>query len=195
MSRARMALAALTLALAGVAGTLLWVTLRGEDVGTASVGGPFTLTDETGRTVTEADFEGRPTVIFFGFTFCPDVCPTTLYELTLLMQDLGEDADKVNWLFVSVDSARDTPEQLAQYTSAFDSRILGLSGTEAQIAAIAKQYFVYYKRVPLEGGDYTMEHTATVFLMDSGNHLFGTIGYGEAPAMALSKLRRLVRDG
>ncbi|WP_118134675.1 SCO family protein [Oceanicella sp. SM1341] len=194
MPRARIAIAALTLVLAAIAGTLLWITFRGEDT-SATVGGPFTLVDETGRTVTQADFEGSPTVIFFGFTFCPDVCPTTLYELTLQMQDLGPDADKADWLFVTVDPERDTPEALRQYTSAFDSRIIGLSGTEEQVAAMAKQYFAYYKRVPMEGGDYTMEHTATVFLMDSGNELFGTIGYGEDAGMALSKLRRLLRDG
>jgi protein SCO1/2 len=127
--------------------------------GVASIGGPFTLTRSDGRTVTERDFLDKPTAIFFGFTFCPEVCPTTLYELSGLIRDLGPEADRMNFAFVSVDWERDGPEELASYTSAFDSRIQGLSGTEAEIEAVTRAYRVYYKRVPVEGGETTPSTT------------------------------------
>ncbi|MCO0638367.1 SCO family protein, partial [Lutimaribacter sp. EGI FJ00014] len=131
--------------------------------GVADVGGPFTLTDETGKTVTEADLLGKPSAIFFGFTFCPDVCPTTLYEMSGLIDKLGQDADRVNWVFVSVDWQRDGPEELREYLNAFDERIRGFSGTEEQIETVTKAYKVFYERVPTEDGDdYTINHTASV---------------------------------
>jgi len=158
----------------------------------AAIGGPFQLTRSDGRRVTEADFRGKPTAIFFGFTFCPEVCPTTLYELSGLIKDLGPDADKMNFAFVSVDWGRDGPKELASYTSAFDSRIQGLSGTEAEIETVTKAYRVYYKRVPVEGGDYTIDHTASVYLMDKDGQFVGTLAYGEARSTMLEKLKRLV---
>lgn len=160
--------------------------------GVASIGGPFTLTRGDGKAVTERDFLGKPTAIFFGFTFCPEVCPTTLYELSGLIQDLGPEADRMNFAFVSVDWERDGPKVLASYTSAFDSHIQGLSGTEAEIEAVTKAYRVYYKRVPVEGGDYTIDHTASVYLMDKDGRFVGTLAYGEARDTMLEKLKRLV---
>jgi protein SCO1/2 len=160
--------------------------------GVASIGGPFTLTRSDGRTVTERDFLDKPTAIFFGFTFCPEVCPTTLYELSGLIRDLGPEADRMNFAFVSVDWERDGPKELASYTSAFDSRIQGLSGTEAEIEAVTRAYRVYYKRVPVEGGDYTIDHTASVYLMDKGGQFVGTLAYGEARDTMMEKLKRLI---
>ncbi|WP_029077025.1 SCO family protein [Kaistia adipata] len=160
--------------------------------GAASIGGPFALTRSDGRAVSERDFLGKPTAIFFGFTFCPEVCPTTLYELSGLIKELGPEADKLNFAFVSVDWGRDGPEELASYTSAFDSRIQGLSGTEAEIETVTRAYRVYYKRVPIEGGDYTIDHTASVYLMDQDGQFVGTLAYGEARDTMLEKLRRLV---
>jgi len=160
--------------------------------GVASIGGPFTLTRGDGKAVTERDFLGKPTAIFFGFTFCPEVCPTTLYELSGLIQDLGPEADRMNFAFVSVDWERDGPKELAGYTSAFDSHIQGLSGTEAEVEAVTKAYRVYYKRVPVEGGDYTIDHTASVYLMDKDGRFVGTLAYGEARDTMLEKLKRLV---
>ena len=113
-----------------------------------AIGGPFTLVDTHGAVVTQRDFLGKPSAIFFGYTHCPDVCPTTLLDLTELMKAMGADADKLNVAFVTVDPDRDTPAQLADYLSSFDPRIRGLTGTEAQIAAAAKAYHVYYARVP-----------------------------------------------
>ncbi|WP_018183152.1 SCO family protein [Kaistia granuli] len=160
--------------------------------GVASIGGPFELTRGDGKQVTEADFLGKPTAIFFGFTFCPEVCPTTLYELSGLIKELGPKAEKMNFAFVSVDWGRDGPKELASYTSAFDSHIQGLSGNEAEINAVTKAYRVYYKRVPVEGGNYTIDHTASVYLMDKDGQFVGTLAYGEARDTMLEKLKRLV---
>lgn len=162
--------------------------------GIASVGGPFTLVDTRGATATEKDFLGKPTAYFFGFTHCPDVCPTTLYEMTTWLAELGADADRLNVVFVSVDPARDTPDALAEYMSAFDERMIGLTGSQEQIDAIAKAFRVYVRKVEQDGG-YTLDHTATVYLMDATGRFVGTIAYGESDEMALGKLKRLIGDG
>lgn len=162
--------------------------------GVATVGGPFTLTGTDGATVTEKALLGKPSAIFFGFTFCPEVCPTTLYELTALAEQLGPDADRLNFVFVSVDAERDGPEEMAQYLQAFDSRIIGLTGTPAQIEAAAKAFKIHYEKVPIDGG-YTMDHTASVLLMDSAGQFFGTMAYEEEMPVMLDKLRRLVSEG
>ena len=158
-----------------------------------SLGGSFTLTDHYGRRVSEKDFAGRPLVVFFGFTFCPDICPTTLTELTALMADAGPAADRIQVLFVTVDHERDTPPVLKSYMAAFDSRFLGLTGSAEDIAAIAKAYRVYYKKVQRSDG-YTMDHTALVFLMDSQHRFAGTIDphQEDRRKVALAKLRRLL---
>jgi protein SCO1/2 len=160
-----------------------------------AIGGPFSLTDHRGRAVTERDFRGRPMAIFFGFTHCPDVCPTALSDMTGFMEALGPDADRLQWLFVSVDAERDTPQAMAEYLQAFDPRIVGLSGTEAQIADAARSFRVYYRRVPLEGGSYTMDHSASVFLLDASGRFAGTIDHKETERVALEKLRMLVGRG
>lgn len=156
------------------------------------IGGPFSLTDHRGQAVTERDFRGRPVAVFFGFTHCPDVCPTTLNDMTGLIATLGPDADRAHWLFVGVDSERDTPRVMADYLSAFDPRIVGLSGTEAQVADAARAFRVYYRRVPLEGGAYTMDHSASVFLLDAEGRFAGTVDYKESEAVAIEKLRLLL---
>ena len=160
--------------------------------GTLAIGGPFSLTDHRGRAVTERDFRGRPMAVFFGFTYCPDVCPTTLTEMTGFIEALGPDADRIQWVFVSVDAERDTPQAMASYLEAFDRRIIGLTGTEAQIAAAANGFRVFYRRVPLEGGGYTMDHSASVFLLDAAGRFAGALDYKESEQVALEKLRMLV---
>jgi protein SCO1/2 len=160
---------------------------------TLAIGGPFSLTDHRGRAVTERDFRGRPMAVFFGFTYCPDVCPTTLTEMTGFIEALGPDADRIQWVFVSVDSERDTPQAMAAYLEAFDRRIIGLTGTEAQIAAAANGFRVFYRRVPLEGGGYTMDHSASVFLLDEEGRFAGTVDHKESERVALEKLRLLTR--
>ncbi|WP_316861396.1 SCO family protein [uncultured Cohaesibacter sp.] len=167
-------------------------TLEGQ--GNVQIGGPFSLTDHTGKPVTEADFTDKPLAIYFGYTFCPDVCPTTLSEMTLWTEELGEDANKLRFVFVTVDPERDDQESLADYVGAFFDDLIGLRGTREQTDAIIKLYKVYAKRVD-DGsgdGDYVMDHTASVFLMDKGGDFKGTIAYGEAHDSAVAKLRRLI---
>lgn len=158
----------------------------------SSIGGPFTLIDQHGNTVTEAVLKGHPSVMFFGYTFCPDVCPTTLFEMTGWLDKLGPDADKLGIYFVSVDPERDTEKTLAEYLSAFDPRITGLTGSTEAVAEIVKGYRVYARKVPLDSGGYVMDHTATIYLLDSEAVFTGTIDYQEDPDTALKKLRRLV---
>lgn len=161
----------------------------------AGVGGPFTLVDHHGKSVTERDYLGKPTLIFFGFTNCPDVCPTTLFELTTRLKELGPDADRLNVVFVTVDPERDTPQQLALYLSSFDARITGLSGTPENISAAMAGYRVFSRKVPLDGGGYTMDHTATIYLMNSKGQFTGLMNYQEPEATARAKLRRLIDLG
>ncbi len=157
-----------------------------------AIGGPFQLTDHRGRAVTERDFRGKPMAVFFGFTYCPDVCPTTLGDMTRMMEALGPDADRIQWVFVSVDAERDTPEAMARYLESFDPRIVGLAGSEQQIAEAARNFRVYYQRVPLDGGGYTMDHSASVFLLDAAGRFAGTIDYKESDRVAEEKLRLLL---
>ncbi len=157
-----------------------------------SIGGPFALTDQNGGAFADADLSGKPYAIFFGYTHCPDVCPATLFEMSEALKKLGADADKMRMVFVTVDPARDTPALLKDYLSAFDPRIVGLTGTEDQIASAAKVFHSVYKKVPGENGDYSMDHSASVILMNAAGKFVGTISYGEAEDLRLDKLRRLV---
>ncbi|MFA6153266.1 SCO family protein [Mesorhizobium sp.] len=188
------ATACLVLVLLGVAVMLIWPrTVQTAINNTVSpIGGPFTLTTQTGAKLSDADLRGKPFAVFFGFTRCPEVCPTTLWETTEALKSLGPDADKLRVLFISVDPTRDTPEFMARYLQSFDSRITGLTGTEADVAAVGKEYRIYYKKVPTEDGDYTMDHTATIFLMGAEGQFKGTISYGEDMAIRLRKLRNLI---
>lgn len=154
---------------------------------------PFKLTDQEGRAVSEADLAGRPAVVFFGFTYCPDVCPTTLSSLSAILGKMGPDADKLAVFFVTVDPERDTASELKQYLSSFDPRIRGLTGAADQIAAIAAPLKIYYAKVKIEGGGYTMDHDAAVYLIDANGGFAGTIAYGEDAAAAQAKLERLAK--
>lgn len=160
----------------------------------ASIGGPFSLVNGNNEPVSDATFKGKPTVMFFGFTFCPDVCPTTLSDLQGWIEQLGPEADKLNYAFVTVDPERDTPQVMKDYVAAFDPRVQALSGTREQIDAIIKAYRVYAKKVPLDAGGYTMDHTAAIYLMDKDNRFVGTIAYEENPETALAKLRRMISE-
>jgi protein SCO1/2 len=156
----------------------------------SSVGGPFELVDQDGKTVTDKDFRGKPFLVFFGFTHCPDICPTTLFEVSEVFNRLGKDADKASAIFVTVDPERDTPEKLKLYLSSFHPRISALSGSDAQIEAIKKAYFVYAKRVPLEGGSYTMDHTSVVYLMDKEGKFIAPFNLKRDADTAAADLRR-----
>lgn len=160
----------------------------------SEIGGPFTLVDHNGRTVTDRDFSGRPTLVFFGFTSCPDVCPTALWNVTELLREVGDSAKDLRVLFISVDPERDTPGKMKDYVSNFDARVIGLTGTADQVGAAAKAYRAYFKKVPRDGGDYTMDHTATVYMMDRAGKFRGTIDVHQAKEASLAKLRRLVTE-
>jgi protein SCO1 len=185
--------AAVAVVIAAV-GTILVMNQMGESpvVAVATVGGPFTLTDQHGNKVTEAALKGHPSAMFFGYTFCPDVCPTTLFDLTTLMKDLGPEADKLKVYFVTVDPERDTKQVLADYLQAFDPRIIGLTGTREEIDQTLKAYRVFARKVPQDGGGYLMDHTATVYLLDQNGAFTGTIDYQEKTETALAKLKRLI---
>lgn len=158
----------------------------------SEIGGPFTLVGTNGRPFGSAQLAGKPFAIFFGFTRCPDVCPTTLARMAQLRHRMGADADRFNIVFVSVDPEQDTPQAMQRYLTLFDAPVIGLTGTPAQVEAAEQAYRVYARRVPLEGGGYTMDHTATVYLMGSRGQFVTTLDAHEGDGPALDKLRRLV---
>lgn len=155
----------------------------------ARFGGPFELTAQDGSRFSSSRLEGKPYAIFFGFTQCPDICPTTLLDVTNHMKDLGPKADRMNVVFVSVDPERDTSEHMKTYMASFDPRIIALTGTPAEIAAIARSFRIIYEKVPTSSG-YTINHSASVMLLDSAGKFAGTMSFQEPPATQLEKLRR-----
>ena len=157
-----------------------------------AIGGAFAMTEMTGRPVTDKDLRGKPTAIAFGFTYCPEVCPTTLLMLSDVMKRMGPAADKLNVVFATIDPGRDTPEEMKLYLSSFDPRIRGFTGTDPQVAAMANAYHIYYHREPTEGGGYTMDHTAGVFLFDKAGQLVGELPSDERRDKANAKLTTLV---
>lgn len=158
------------------------------------IGGPFRLISHKGEIVTDADLKGRPFAVFFGFTHCPEVCPTTLYELAILLQQLGPDGDKLRPFFITVDPERDTQAVLADYMQAFDPRITALTGSPAEIEAVANAYKASRRKVSIEGGGYTMDHSALVYLMNKDGRLASTLDPHESKDAQLAKLRRLVAN-
>ena len=155
----------------------------------------FTLVDQTGAPISKRDILGKPSVLFFGFTFCPDVCPTTLASMTAYLQQLGPDADRIQAYFVSVDPERDTADVLGSYLSSYDPRIRGITGDRAEIEKLAKSLGIYHKKVDTGGGSYTVDHSALMIQLDARGRFFGTIAYEEAPQAAVDKLRRLASEG
>jgi protein SCO1/2 len=156
----------------------------------ASVGGPFHLEDQNGKPFSDQDMKGRPFLVFFGFTHCPDICPTTLFDISQVLHQLGPDADRTGALFITVDPERDTPAVLKDYLSNFDPHLRGLTGDQAAVNAATKAYRVYAKKVPLENGDYTMDHTAIVYLMDKDGHFVAPFSMKRTPEAAATDLRR-----
>ena len=158
------------------------------------IGGPFTMTEMTGRPVTEADLRGRPTALFFGYMHCPAFCPVTLQVLTNVLGRMGANGDRLNVVFVTVDPERDSPEAMRAYLGSFDPRIRGFVGTQAQLAAMAAAYKVGYRRVPVDGGDYTMDHTVAVILADARGRFAGTVTSEDDEAAIQSRLEGLLRS-
>jgi len=154
----------------------------------------FRLTDHEGKEVGPETLVGRPTMVFFGFTFCPDVCPTTLSDISGWLDALGEDAGQMNVVFITVDPERDTVETMAEYVGYFHPAIRGWTGAQDQIARAAEGFRASYERVPTDGGDYTMNHTASVFLFDAAGGLVSTIDYHEPREFAVPKIRRALEE-
>lgn len=168
-----------------------WLRLRGQpssepvgntaEVRAAVPGGPFALTDHLGQSVSNRDFGSDLLLIVFGYTYCPDVCPTTLLGVASALDLLGDQAARIRPLFVTIDPARDTPEVLAGYVAAFHPRLVGLTGSAAQIKRMAEDYRVYYARVGPEDGAYTMDHSAFVYLVDADGRPLAYFPHDLAP--------------
>jgi protein SCO1 len=156
----------------------------------AAIGGPFQLTDQAGQTVTDQNLKGRPTLIFFGFTHCPDVCPTSLFEISEVLKAMGKDADRVNAWFVSVDPERDTAAAMKDYLSSFDPHLKGLTGNPEAVTKVLTAYRVFARKVPLKDGDYTMDHTALIYLMDKDGRFVAPFNLKRKPEEAAADLKR-----
>ena len=172
----------------GLLAVILLVTQRlGNAPAAALIGGPFALTAQDGKPRTDADFRGGPMLVFFGYTHCPDVCPTTLFDLSQAFARLGPKA-KIAGVFITVDPERDTPAVLKDYLASFDARITGLSGSRAALEPVYKAYRAYAKKSPGANGEYTMDHVALVYLMDSQGRFVGSFNTSQPPEAAAKEL-------
>jgi protein SCO1/2 len=180
--------------LAGLAiflGVILFAShYQGNGPGASAIGGPFKLIDDNGKPITDQDMKGKPYLVFFGYTHCPDICPTTLFELSEVMRALGKDADKTSALFISIDPERDTPAAMKDYLSSFDPHLIGATGDAAAIGVAEKEYRVYAKKVPTGNGDYSMDHTALVYLMDKQGRFVAPFRLDRKPEAAAADLRK-----
>ncbi len=192
MRRRTLALGGLAAAVGAVTGGFLFVRSQTGARPLTKIGGPFVLKDVEGRMVTDRDLLGKPTLIYFGFTYCPEVCPTTLTDIGQWLARLGSKADRLNVVFVTVDPERDTGPQLKRYLSNFDPRIRGLTGSTDAIAATAKAYRIYYSKVPQAGGEYTVDHSTSTYLFDKDGQFVAPIRYGASPEEAVARLSALL---
>jgi protein SCO1/2 len=166
-----------------------------EDVmfGRAPIGGPFTLTDTKGQRRSLEDFRGRIVLLYFGYTYCPDVCPTDLMQVAAVLSRLGPEAERVQALFVTFDPERDTPKHLHSYLKDFDPRLIGLTGTPEEIATAARLWRVYYAKVPMADGNYLIDHTAYTFVIDQEGHYAGVFPPGSEAERMLVLIRSMLR--
>jgi protein SCO1/2 len=189
----RLSLAISALLLVVSAGIVAFVSLdRGQGT-SIQIGGPFTMTDQDGQTITKQDLDKSAVALFAGFTHCPDVCPTTLLRISNLMKLLGEDANKIRVVLVSVDPERDTPHVLKSYLAAFEGNFTGMTGTPEQLKTFANAYRLFYKKSGT-GSDYSMDHRAGVYLFKRGGAFQGTLDQHEPDDVALRKLKMLTGD-
>jgi protein SCO1 len=191
----RIAAVIATLVFAGAA-TFLMINrqpLQESLTSIASIGGPFALASSKGGTVNSSDLVGQPYGVFFGFTHCPEVCPTTMYEMSKTLKELGGQAKDFRLFFITVDPERDTAAKLADYLANFDPRIEALVPSMEQLPQVAKAFRAFYAKVPTSDGGYTMDHTATLYLMGRDGRFAGTIAFGEKPEVRLEKLRKLLK--
>ncbi len=183
----------MTVSVAAIVAVYVWRDGGGAG-GLARIGGPFTLIDHTGKERTDADLVGRHSLIYFGYTFCPDVCPTALADMIIAMDELGADAERVQPVFITIDPERDTPEVLGKYVGNFHPRMIGLSGTSAQISRAARAYRVYYAKVedPKAGDNYLMDHSSIIYLMDPDGRYLTHFSHGTGPDAMAKRLRDLI---
>lgn len=198
MKTIRIVLWAAVVVMAGILGWLTYeMTQSKQQAASGPFGVPFALVAQDGKEITEKAFTGKPTALFFGFTHCPEVCPTTLFELNGWLEKVDPDGTKLQAYFITVDPERDTPEILGQYVSNVSKRITGISGPADKVMEMVKGFRVYAKKVPVDAakpdGDYTMDHTASVFLLDANGKFSGTIAYEENPETAVKKLENLTK--
>ena len=168
-------------------------TFQNTDITGADFGKNFTLTDHTGKMRSLSDYQGKVVLIFFGFTQCPDVCPTTLAELSTVMKKLGNDADRVQVLFITVDPERDTQAVLGQYVPAFDPRFVGLTGSVEQIAAVAKDFKAFYQKVPTPNGSYTVDHFSGMYAFDATGRIRLFIRYRAPMDSVVADVKTLLK--
>jgi protein SCO1 len=179
-------------------GTFVFLALRDTPRGAAgtalasAVGGPFQLIDQNGKTVTDADLKGKWSLIYFGYTHCPDACPTALNDISIALSELGPKRDAVRPVFITVDPERDTPEMLKAYVASFDAPILALTGTAEQVAKAAKAYRVYYAKHPETGGDYSMDHSSVIYVMDPQGRFTASFTHESAPEQISERLKKLI---
>jgi protein SCO1/2 len=166
----------------GVAGTAL----------SNAIGGPFQLVDQNGKTVTDADLKGKWSLIYFGYTHCPDACPTALNDISIALSDLGPKRDAVRPVFITVDPERDTPETLKAYVASFDAPILALTGSAEEVAKAAKGYRIYYAKHPEAGGDYSMDHSSVIYVMDPEGRFTASFTHESAPEQISERLKKLI---
>jgi protein SCO1 len=173
-------------------GGVVWMQYSPPAVDSAAIGGPFQLVDSAGHPVSDQAFRGKYMLVYFGYTFCPDVCPTTLSDVATALDRLGPRADQVQPLFITVDPERDTPAVVGQYAANFSPRLVGLTGTPDQIAAVAREYRVYYARHRTgdKPGDYTMDHSSILYLMGPDGHFIAPIRADEPPEVIASDIAR-----
>jgi len=158
--------------------------------GVPGIGGPFHLIDQNGNPFSDQDMKGKPYLVFFGYTHCPDICPTTLFEMSQLFRKLGPDAGRAGALFITVDPERDTQSVMKAYLASFDPHLRGLTGDPKAIEQALKGYRVYAQKVPLKGGDYSMDHTALVYLMDKDGHFVAPFSMQRTPDAEAAELRQ-----
>lgn len=194
LARVRLVLWALVLVTA-VGATVIYVNRGTQQNNISQIGGEFELQTASGEEFTQEDLAGTPSLIFFGYTFCPDVCPTTLAETTAWRQQLQLTENDLRIIFVTVDPTRDTADVLSQYLSAFSGPVIGITGEEAEVEAAKQGFGVFSEKTDIQSEtDYLVNHTATVFMLNADGDLFGTIAYGENPDTARGKIERLMNS-
>ena len=158
----------------------------------AKLGSSFELIDSNGSKITEAAFVGSPTVLFFGFTHCPTVCPLALHRLSLLIEKLGKDQNKLKAYFITLDPERDTWKVLNKYLTGFNNRIIGITGESEKIKILAKSWGIYSKKVPLDGDNYSIDHTALIFLLKSNGNFLKTIDFEDDFELSIKEIKKLL---